>query len=98
MTSYKMRLAGCSLSMNLEKNKMQVMKTISKLMVALGAGVAIGSVLGVMFAPDKGSETRRKLQEGRKKLGEKVDEKLKWGKEKLNEKVKRAEEEYEGVI
>ena len=93
-----MRLAGCSLSMNLEKNKMQVMKTISKLMVAVGAGVAIGSVLGVLFAPDKGSETRRKLQEGRKKLGEKVDEKLKWSKEKLNEKVKRAEEEYEGVI
>ena len=86
------------MSMNLEKNKMQDMKTISKLMVALGAGVAIGSVLGVLFAPDKGSETRRKLQEGRKKLQSKVDEKLKWGKEKLDEKVKQAEEEYEGVI
>jgi|APGre2960657468_1045069.scaffolds.fasta_scaffold136945_2 gas vesicle protein len=93
-----MRLAGCSLSMNLDKNKMQVMKTISKLMVALGVGVAIGSLLGVLFAPDKGSETRRKIQEGRKKMKEKVDEKLKWGKEKLNEKVKRAEEEYEGMI
>ena len=74
------------------------MKMISKLMVALGAGVAIGSVLGVLFALDKGSETRRKLQEGRKKLRAKVDEKLKWGKEKLDEKVKQAEEEYEGVI
>jgi gas vesicle protein len=84
--------------MNLDKNKMQVMKTISKLMVALGVGVAIGSLLGVLFAPDKGSETRRKIQEGRKKMKEKVDEKLKWGKEKLNEKVKRAEEEYEGMI
>ena len=74
------------------------MKMISKLMVVLGAGIAMGSVLGVLFAPDKGSETRRKLQEGRKKLRAKVDEKLKWGKEKLDEKVKQAEEEYEGVI
>ena len=74
------------------------MKTVSKIMVALGAGLAIGSVLGVLFAPDKGSETRRKLREGRERLGKRVEGKLKWGKEKLDEKFKKAEEELEGVI
>ncbi|MFN6227177.1 MAG: YtxH domain-containing protein [Bacteroidota bacterium] len=74
------------------------MKTVSKIMVALGAGLAIGSVLGVLFAPDKGSETRRKLREGRERLGKRVEGKLKWGKEKLDEKVKKAEEELEGII
>ncbi|MES2799246.1 MAG: YtxH domain-containing protein [Bacteroidota bacterium] len=32
-----------------------------KIIGAVLAGVAIGGVLGILFAPDKGSETRKKI-------------------------------------
>ena len=38
------------------------MKGITKLLVALGAGLAIGGVLGVLFAPRKGKEDRKRQE------------------------------------
>ena len=34
-----------------------------KTLVALGTGVVIGATAGVLFAPKKGSETRKELKE-----------------------------------
>lgn len=42
----------------------------TKIVTALLAGLAAGAVLGMLFAPDKGSETREKLNDSLKDLGE----------------------------
>ena len=59
------------------------MKNTSKILIALGAGIAIGGVLGILFAPDKGSGTRHKIAEGSKKFVDNFNKKIKSGKEKL---------------
>ncbi|HEX4958220.1 MAG TPA: YtxH domain-containing protein [Lacibacter sp.] len=63
------------------------MKTVTKIGIALGAGAVIGGLLGVLFAPAKGVETRNKIAESGKKLKDQFNEKLKLGKERLEEKM-----------
>jgi gas vesicle protein len=46
----------------------------SKVVVALLAGLAAGAALGILFAPEKGTETRDKLTESLKKLGDSIKE------------------------
>jgi gas vesicle protein len=47
-----------------------------KLALALLGGVALGAVLGVLFAPDKGSVTRKRFAEQANKSGDKLKDKI----------------------
>lgn len=48
----------------------------SKIIGALLVGAAVGGILGILFAPDKGSETRKKIAGKTNDLKESVKEKF----------------------
>ena len=52
------------------------MNTLAKIAIAAGAGIVAGGVLGVLFAPDKGENTRKKIADSGKKLTDTVKEKM----------------------
>lgn len=61
------------------------MNTSGKILAAVAAGIAAGAVLGILFAPDKGTETRRKISEQGKKMADGIKVKFNKGKEKFND-------------
>ena len=71
------------------------MAKTSEILVAFGAGIAIGGLLGVLFAPDKGSETRQKIADTGKKMADKLKHNLKAGKEKLDEQLSKVNDKVE---
>ncbi len=48
------------------------MKNTSNVLIGLLAGLAAGAALGILLAPDKGSETRDKLSQSLKDLGDSI--------------------------
>jgi gas vesicle protein len=46
----------------------------TKVVAALLAGLAAGAALGILFAPEKGSDTRDKLNDSLKDLGDAIKE------------------------
>jgi gas vesicle protein len=62
----------------------------SKTLLGFLAGAAVGSILGILFAPDKGTETRRKIGETSGDLTDSL-------KSKFNDFVDSIKESYEGV-
>lgn len=44
----------------------------SKVLIGVLAGLAAGAALGLLFAPEKGSETRDKLSQSLKDLGDSI--------------------------
>ncbi|KGE14918.1 YtxH domain-containing protein [Sphingobacterium deserti] len=57
----------------------------SKIVTALLAGLAAGAVLGLLFAPDKGSETRDKIQDSLADLGDAIKERAEEQLDQLND-------------
>ncbi len=65
------------------------MRTIHKVLI----GAAIGAIIGVLFAPNKGSITRRKLR----RKGNQIKDKINDLKDVINEKIDTLKEDAEDM-
>lgn len=61
-----------------------------KLLTGVLLGAAVGAALGILFAPDKGKETRKKLAKKGSDLGDSV-------KNKFNELGEALQEKYDSI-
>jgi gas vesicle protein len=55
-----------------------------KILSAFIIGAAVGVGIGILFAPDKGTETRKKINEEGKKMSDAIKNKFNEMKEKMN--------------
>jgi len=72
-----------------ETNSKTAAKIAGGVIGTFAAGALTGAALGILFAPDKGSETRKKLKEGTKKITDGIKDKMK---KEQNSMVEEAEE------
>lgn len=61
------------------------MSNSSKVLGALLIGAAAGAVIGILFAPDKGDETRRKWMDSANELADDLKLKIQEGKDLANQ-------------
>jgi gas vesicle protein len=63
-----------------------------KVLLGLLAGVAAGALLGILFAPDKGSVTRKKLTKKGDEFADEMKERFDEFLENMSEKFEKAED------
>ena len=61
------------------------MNKTGKILAAFVAVATAGAIVGILFAPNKGSKTRRKIREQGRKVVDDVQYNFRKGKEKFNE-------------
>ena len=74
------------------------MNSTSKILLGFVAGAAIGGALGILLAPDKGSETRRKIVEKGSEMSESLGESLNGFGETVKDKFNDVVENVKGTF
>lgn len=67
--------------------------SVAKIITGLMIGAAAGAILGVLFAPDRGSETRRKISEKGNDLADALKNKFNDFVDSVTDKFQGAKEE-----
>ncbi len=74
------------------------MKKSGNVIGALLLGAAVGAALGILLAPDKGSETRKKIAGGAKDFTDDLKKKAKEAADKFKSKADEASDYAEGKL
>jgi gas vesicle protein len=61
------------------------MNNASKILLAVGTGIVVGTALGILYAPEEGYETRKKIMKKSKKLVGVVNDSIDEDRESLEE-------------
>lgn len=67
-------------------------------LLALLTGAAIGAGVGILYAPDKGSATRKKIEKQAKKAQKEIDQKVKETKKALTSRASVARTNFESKL
>jgi len=73
------------------------MKADSKVLLGLLAGAAIGAIAGILFAPDKGSETRNKISKNASDMGDQLKHTFNDFVDTVKDKYKHAKSEVDDI-
>ena len=71
--------------------------TAKRLLYTMAAGMALGALVGVLYAPEKGAETRRKINKLKRKLSCCPDDATDEERETLEELSNTLQEELERI-
>ena len=64
-------------------------------LLALLTGAAIGAGIGILYAPDKGIETRKKIKQKAEDIEHDISERVSHAKDELTKTVNHKKEEFE---
>lgn len=74
------------------------MKDVSKVMLLLAAGFTAGAIAGILFAPEKGERTRKRLKFKAGELGEDIEAAYDEEIERLKNKIEKLKTRFSDGI
>jgi gas vesicle protein len=98
ITQFKTWQHFSSMVLSINKNNLKFYTMSKKLLTGVIVGAAVGAALGILFAPESGKDTRKKLARKGTDLGDTVREKANEFGEVLKEKFESIKSDAKDIL